>query len=176
MGLIRSLGGMFIGSVLPQRSYWAAKRSDGKWLCELDRVSDGKGGTRPLDWTLDLASAGDLAQPDKSIKELWLFCPPTSEKPLGQSDFVRVEKDHPAFQLKVGMLYAWGAEGRTMEAQLIGRVEDLASGACTCKVWDAEAQLFGDWESNVRAMGSWRDGIGSLGALDVSVLGVHGMD
>lgn len=171
MGIIRSLAGNMIGSILPQRSYWAAKRVDGKWLCELDLIDDGKGGKRQLDWTLDLVSAGDLVRP--GIKELWLFCPPSLSRPLGQSDFFHIDPEHPGFQLKVGLLYAWGMEGRKMEAQLIGRVEDMATGECDCKIWDAGVSAFGDWHTNIHAMGAWREGIASIGALDLNVLGIH---
>jgi len=182
MGLVSSLFGSVIGLFLPDRPYWAVKLHSGKWLSELDMVRDEwqredeedgktvKGKKRPLDWTLDLVSTGDV----RRIAQLWLFCPPNPFYPRGQSDFLEITRPGTAFQLKVRHLHAWGNTGASslMASELIGRVDDPISGACTCKVWDSQMNVMGNWSSSIYDMGSWRDGVSPLHALDLDVQGL----
>lgn len=189
MGLVSSMFGSVIGLFLPDRPYWAVKLHNGKWLSELDTIRDewqrellmnegyperahlGKRGSkRPLDWTLDLVSTGDV----RRIAQLWLFCPPNPFYPRGQSDFLEITRPGTAFQLKVRHLHAWGnvMASSLLSSQLIGRVDDPVGGACTCKVWDSQVNVMGNWSSSIYDMGSWRDGVSPLHALDLDVQGL----
>lgn len=168
--IILSIGKSLIGTILPHRPYWAAKRADGTWLCELDSVYDlSRAHYRPFDWTLDMVSTGDI----KRLTELWLFSPPSRQYPFGQSNkLLLTPGEGSAFQLKVASMEAWGGSGRTLDAMLIGKVTDKESGACECRVWDARLGMMGVWHSNVYEMGSWAPHIAPIHELSHEVLGL----
>lgn len=169
MGFIPSLLGSIIGRILPDRPYWAVKLSSGKMLTELDQQFDHlHGRARPFDWTLDLVSTGDILK----VTELWLFCPPNQMNPRGQVARLPITEPRTAFQFKVGTMDAFGGHARGMQSQIIGRVDDKVSGACTCFVWDSVLNAMGTWHSNVYTMGTWRDGATVIGELSHAVLGL----
>lgn len=171
MGIVTSVFGSVIGLFLPDRPYWAVKlRHTGKWLCELDMRNDVRlGMRRPFDWTLDMVDTGDVCR----IEQLWLFCPPSKQFPMGQSDYLVIPESGTAFQLKVGILHAFGESSRVLASQLIGRVENKETGECSCLVWDVSLGVLGTWTSNIYEMGKWRDGMAPLGNLSQHVLGIQ---
>ena len=117
------------------RSYWAAKRDDGTWLCERKTVHDWQRGTeRHLDWGLDIAATGDCAR----LTEVWLLCPPSKISPLGNTARIPLHRPYSAFSFKIGTADTMGIVGpskQTMQAHIIGRVND-ADGNCVCFAWD----------------------------------------
>ena len=171
MGIVTSVLGSMVGLLLPDRPYWAVKLSTGKWACELDTRKDARipGGVRTFDWTLDLVDTGDIAR----VRELWLFCPPNPMHPMGQTARLPIVDPYSCFQMKVGMVHAFGASDRYMASQIIGRVTNKVEGDCECFVWDAELNAMGTWNSNVYRMGSWREGIAPQGDLSFEVLGLR---
>lgn len=171
MSIVFSKSGTAIGHPLPDRAYWAVKRKDGTFVCELDEVSNFQHGRHPLDWTLDIISTGDW----RNITELWLICPPTPTSPGGNTARLPIQQPGTAFQLKVGHLNSTLAAGnRTLGAQLIGRVTDWESGACECFIFDYEWQALSQpWPSNIYRFGTWRSGIAPIGTLALDVLGLR---
>lgn len=169
MGMVTSVLGSVVGLLLPDRPYWAVKLASGKWACELDTRKGSDGRVRGFDWTLDLIDNGDIAR----VRELWLFCPPNRQHPLGQTARLPIVEPYTCFQMKVGMVHAFGASDRSMVSQLIGRVTNKVEGDCECFVWDAQLQAMGTWSSNVYRMGSWREGIAPPGDLSFEVLGLR---
>lgn len=166
MSLITSALGATIGRLFGDRAYWAAKLQDNRWLCELDTRNG-----RPFDWTLDAVDTGDVLR----IRELWLFCPPNAISPLGNTARLPITEPGTAFQFKVASLDGFldGME-RRIESQIIGRVDDKSTGACTCFIWDAQLKVMSQpWQSNIHRFGSWREGIAKIGALSPEVLGVR---
>jgi hypothetical protein len=147
--MITSFLGSTIGKFFRDHSYWAVKLASGKWYSELDtRYEIRSGLKRPFDWTLDLVDTGDIAH----IKELWLFCPPHPSHPFGQTAMFPITEPYTAFQLKVGMVHAFG--DRQVVSQLIGRVTNKEEGSCECFLWDSHLQSLGIWHSNIYQMGS----------------------
>lgn len=173
--LLQSVGKSLVGLILPNRAYWAVKLEWGgptgktRFQCELDQVFDpALKGYRPFDWSLDLVGTGDI----KYVTELWLFCPPCPQNPQGNSARLPITEKRTGFQLKIANIDAFGATGRGMQSQIIGRVTDKAQGHCECFVWDADLQAFGHWETNIHHMGSWRPEIAPIGTLNYDVLGL----
>lgn len=117
------------------RSYWAAKRDDDKWMCERQYVHDWrKGERRHLDWGLDIAATKDCER----LTEVWLLCPPSKTSPLGNTARIPIVRPYSAFSFKVGTADFVGVVGRgrqTMQAHIIGRVND-SDGSCVCFAWD----------------------------------------
>jgi hypothetical protein len=164
--MIKSVLGATIGRLFGDRAYWAAKLQDHRWISELDQRMG-----RSFDWTLDAVDTGDVLK----IKELWLFCPPNSVSPLGNTARLPITEPGTAFQFKVASVDGFldGME-RKVESQIIGRVDDKATGACTCFIWDAQLRVLSTpWQSNIHSFGSWREGIAKIGALSPQVLGVR---
>lgn len=186
-----SQGGYPIGSPDPDRSYWAVKLNNGKWLCELDQVNDLQRGKRNLDWTLDIASTDDWAY----VTELWMICPPTAISPTGNIARLPISPAGTAFQFKVGVMDSnFGESLRRPLAQIIGRVVNQETGDAEAWVFDYGAGallvhdngkdrdghiIYGPWKTNVYRMGSWRPNIpgtpqvAPIGRLSFDVLGLH---
>lgn len=164
MGVITTLLGSVINTLQPQ-AFWAVKLRNGTFRSELDRRPPG----RAFDWTLDLVDTGEVHQ----IRELWLICPPNRDNPLGQTARLPLRRPGTAFQLKVGMVHGMGETSRTLVSQLIGRVDDPLTGACTCFVWDADLRSLGTWQSAIYPrLGSWRAEIAPIGVLNEEILGL----
>jgi hypothetical protein len=169
MGLITSALGSLIGTLIPQRSYWAVKLENGKWLCELDTRIDSIHPTgRPYDWTLDLIDTSDI----RRVKELWLFCPPTRAHPLGQTAHLEITEPGTAFQFKTANVDVMGAWQRQRVAQVIGRVNDKLTGDCECFIWDQSLKQLLPYRSSIYRFGSWQPGIAPIGALSLDVMGL----
>lgn len=179
--IVFSQGGYPIGNREPGCSYWAIKRNDGTWLCELDPVSR-LAGPQHLDWTLDIASTDDW----KHITELWMICPPTPLSPTGNAARLPIEIPGTAFQTKVGMVQSTiGESTKGCKAQIIGRVDDFETGAATCFVFDYTLPgMIANWQTHIGlerqpAMGLWRPNLpgqpsfAPIGRLSLPVLGIH---
>lgn len=154
--------------------------SDG-WWCEEDTVTDFLIGRRRLDWTLDIVSTGDW----RKIKELWLFCPPTPLNPAGNTARLPIVMPGTAFQFKVATFDSVIVEGRrSVQAQIIGRVNDVETGDCECMVFDYVLQaLVVEWSGNIGlnghpGLGTWRPNIPGkptitpIGRLNLPVCGI----
>lgn len=164
--------GSIISPMLMSKSCWAVKLSDDTFLSELDSRFDlAHAGYRPFDWTLDLIDTGDILK----VKELWLFAPPSANHPFGMSRFLTIEEPGTAFQFKVANVDVMGAWQKTMVNQIIGKVTDKQSGACSCWIWDCVRQEIQEYKSSIYAFGSWRaDGVGQIapiGRLSHEVMG-----
>ena len=175
MALINELlGGRTLVEI--DRPYWAAKLDDDRWLCEAStRVDIRAGRCRLVDWTLDLVSTDDLAR----VRELWLLCPGSKLSPMGNTVRMPILAPYTAFQFKCALVDATpaGAVAHSrMAAMLIGRLDDVESGECTCFVWDAQMQaLYHSWKTNVYApsgMGTWRSGGIPIPRQSLAVLGI----
>lgn len=147
---------------LMQYSYWQVVLSTGRILSELDIVSNQQiQGKRAADWTLDLISTGDISK----VTEIHLISPGYHPAIL------KITEPGTAFQFKNASVLAMGETGRQLEAQIIGRVDDKVTGACTCYIWDRVLGL-GKYGSNINRFGTWRPGIAPIGALSQEVMGL----
>ncbi len=149
---------------LRQYSYWEVQFTSGKVLNELGKVHDFMVGERLVDWTLDLVSTGDM----RRVKEVRLICPG-----ILTHGVLRLTERQTAFQFKSSSAVHDGVrQYRILEAQVIGRINDLDTGACDCFVWDRMLGLF-KYSSNIRDFGSWHDRIAPVGELSQNVLGLR---
>lgn len=148
--------------------YWKATLSNGRTLAKDQSVWDQMlGRDRPLDWTLDLISTGDILK----IKMLHLVYP-------GFRRWVTLTITEPgtAFQFArqvKGMDMSTGEAIDRVEAQIIGRVTDKANGLCEGYIWDRVNGLMGYEDVSVYAFPSWRPGLMAPGKLSLDVLGVR---
>lgn len=143
-------------------SYWRVILSTGRVISELERSFDLVRGKRPINWHLDLVAAGDVAR----IKELWI-CTPAGEAAL------RIDEPYTAYQFSMSSLMTDGSD-RSKLAQIIGRVDDKATGKGIAYIWDvATQQLYKDDQADVMNFGAWRPGITPPGALALPALGVR---
>jgi len=151
---------------LLQNSYWQVTLSTGRRLSEMDVVSSPlQGSERPADWTLDLVTTGDILK----VKELCLIYPGWFTRPA----ILKITEPGTAFQFKTASAMAFGANGRQLEAQVIGRITNKETGACECYIWDRHLGLIG-YQSNVRTFGSWDPGrIAPIGELSQNVIGLR---
>lgn len=154
------------------RSCWAVKLSDDTFLSELDTKFDLRvAGRRQFDWALDLCDTGDILK----VTSLWLFGPPSPAFPAGQTRFLTIEEPGTAFQFKVANVDVMGAWGKTTINQIIGKVTDKESGACTCWIWDGVRQQIQEYQSSIYHFGSWRregpSQVAEIGALSHEVMG-----
>jgi hypothetical protein len=194
MGLIEELLGCSLYKL--DRSYWAVKLDDEKWICETQVSYDWRIGTqRNFDWSNDLVATGDVLR----IKELWLFCPPNKYSPVGNTARLIIEEPGTAFQFKVGhadsnIAVTW----KTMQGHIIGKVTNKEQGLCECFIWDPiqqgmitpetmilDPKTMGplkDEDGNIIYAGktsvynfhSWRPGsVAPLGKLHLQTLGVY---
>lgn len=140
------------------RSYWAVKLKRGRWLSEAWTHTDLSAATeRAYDWTNDLVATGDIAR----VTELWLLCPASATSPVGNTVRVPIRETDRAIQFKRGVFDTNLATGRKqMTAQVIGRLEDYATGEATLFVWDQERfALYAPWHVNLydpQGLGAWR--------------------
>lgn len=115
-----------------------------------------------MDWSNDIVGSGDCAR----IEELWL-CTPAADFLLS------IDREHPAFQLKRGaMTISERGTERIVQAQICGRIEDKATGACKAYIWDIFEQRIYDVRTNVHDFAAWREGVIPIGALSMKVQGI----
>lgn len=151
----------------PSMSHWTVLLSTGKTRSERELIPTlraGMRGVRPLDWTIDLVSTGDIYR----VKEISLNCPD------GRKATLEIIEPGTVFQLKTRSLNFLGASSNPLEYQVIGRVLDKASGQCECFIWDYHPngpEHLLAYRSNIYQFGSWRDNIMPLGVLAHDVQG-----
>ena len=169
-----------------QRPYWRAVLTTGKEVSERGMTFDmGRGGLRPIDWSLDLCSG---ANPDiLKVKEIWLMFP--SE--LTQVTYIEkgnaihqvkndkfssavlpVKEQGCVFQMKIKSLDGFGANTSTFECQIIGAIGDKETGECHCYIWDRELGLVA-YKTSIYDFGSWREGIAPLSNISHTVVGLN---
>jgi hypothetical protein len=172
MGIVSSILGGTIGRFYGPYAYWAVKLDNGKFQSEIDSVFDvAHAGKRPFDWTLDLVATDDILR----VQELWLFCPPNSFNPLGSTARLPILIPGTAFQFKVANMDSnFATATRNVASQVIGRVDDPATGACTFFVYDGPQNVMSfPLHTNIYNFGSWRDGIAPIKQLSFEVLGLR---
>ncbi len=154
-----------------QESYWRVVFDTGRTLSERDQVADPGIGRRPADWTLDLVTTGDILR----VRELHLIYPGLFTRPA----VLRIGEPGTAFEFKTGGLIVEGdgTQSRQIFAQVIGRVDDKASGDCTCWIWDYKLGLL-QYHSNIglgdRWFGTWDPGrIAPTKTFNLEVLGLR---
>lgn len=141
-------------------SYWRAILTSGREISEVQTVRYHGMARRPIKWLEDIVASGDAAR----IAQLWI-CTPKGDAAL------RIDLPYSAYQMQAGLLTL---EGRQVLAQIIGRVDDKASGRGVAFIWDVVTQqLYRDEEANVLSFGAWRPGIVPPGALSLEVIGVR---
>ena len=141
-------------------SYWRAILTTGREISEVQTVTYNGKNKRPILWLEDVVASGDAAR----IAELWI-CTPRGDAAL------RITEPYSAYQFQAGVLML---EGRQTTAQIIGRVDDKASGRGVAFIWDViTQQLYRDESANVMAFAAWRPGIVPPGALALPVIGVR---
>jgi hypothetical protein len=140
-------------------SYWRVVLTTGRVYSELDRVQDTLG-KRPLDWYRDVCSTSDIAH----IAELWLHTP---AGPVA----LKITERNSAYIFNssvMSMVY-----GKSPVAQIIGRVDDKATGTGIAFIWDVtQQQMYKDEQASVLDFKAWRPGIADVGALAIHNMGV----
>jgi hypothetical protein len=157
---------------LLQQSYWQVVLSTGRRLSERDILSNPQTQEphprRPADWTLDLISTDDILK----VKEVHLIYPGFLTRPAA----LKIMEPGTVFQFKTASAMAFGANERRMEAQVIGRIDDKATGECTCWIWDRVLGLI-SYKTNIgmgdKTFGSWHPRIAPIQSLAHSVIGLR---
>lgn len=155
MPIIVSRLGSRIGAFIHNKSYWAVKLRDGRWLSEIDLYPGLRSDHPYYDWSLDLVGTGDVAR----IRELWLFAPPNRLSPMGNTAtlFFGPFEHHTAFQLHIT---GYNTFGRVATSQIIGRVTDKATGDCIAHIWDAKNRVMVvNWETNIKTFARWEQAV-----------------
>lgn len=148
--------------LLRGESCWKILLTSGKTITEDQRSFDLLRGHRLVNWFLDIASTGDCAR----IKELTL-CTPAGEHTL------TIAEPYSAFQFSQNTMGLLSGE-RQQCAQIIGRVDDKATGACSCIIWDAlDHTVHTNHRTNIHDFTSWRRGTPDLKALNYPAMGVR---
>jgi len=141
-------------------SYWKVILTSGREISEVQTITYQGKNKRPIQWLEDVVNAGDAAR----IAELWI-CTPRGDAAL------RITEPYSAYQCQQGVLTL---QGRRTTAQIIGRVDDKATGRGVAFIWDViTQQLYRDSDANVTAFAAWRPGIVPPGALALPVIGVR---
>ena|SRR2546421_5542732 len=174
-----------IGEVLrPQRPWWKVVLTTGKEVSEHDVVF--RDGIRPVDWTLDLISTGDIYK----VTEIWLMFPqelsyhtrvergnPIQQRINGKvgSAVIPIKERGCVFQMKVKTLDRFMGKGAdTFECQIVGAVGDKETGECHCYIWDRVMGLIAYKSTvyNPPGFGTWRDGIAPINNISHAVVGL----
>lgn len=169
MSLIVSRFGSRIGTLLKNRSYWAVRLADDRWLCEIDpKVNIVTGEKRELGWLDDIIANGDIDR----IRELWMFCPVSPGHPFGQTAHLKIKEPGTAFVLN-GRALAIGGNMKYQTYQAIGRVDDKLTGGCAVYVWDHLEKRLYLGQNNVHNFQGWREGVAPLGMLAINNMGLR---
>lgn len=147
-------------------SYWKVTFHSGRELSELDTRTyvdhEQVIRVRAVEWLEDLVGSGDL----KNVKEV-LLCTPDGTAHL------TITEPYTAFQLSRGTLSALTGE-RIKNCQIIGRIDDKASGAATAYVWDVQEQALYQVVFNIHdGLPSWREGVIPVGVLNLKAMDVR---
>lgn len=152
-------------------SYWEVELKGGTVHSELDTKvafeAISSGGVpvarkRKIEW-LDLVANDDV----KNIRYITLVTP------KGKASLY-VPEDYTAIQMKRGTMMMFYANQRIANAQIIGRVDDRATGACTAIIWDVQKQdLFIDHITTVKDFKRWHPDTADVGAMNYEAMGVR---
>lgn len=112
------------------------------------------------DWS-HLVTSGRV----RDIAELRLHCPD------GHTYALTITEPGTAFQLKCASSMAGAGHMRT--AHLIGRINDLAAGACTAYIWDMFAGRVYHHSTSFHRFTAWRAGVEDIGALSPQAQGME---
>lgn len=158
-------------TIFTGQSYWKVRLTSGKEVSELgtkvEHVIHPQTGKlvarkRKIEWLEDITASGDNAH----IKEL-ILCTPRGDAHMP------ISEPYTAFQLHRGFASLFTGE-RMLLAQIIGRVDDKETGACTAAIWDVQEQrLYIDHHTTVSSFSAWRPGVAAVGALSLEVVGVR---
>lgn len=154
------------------RAWWAVRLDNDEWVCEARLHTDVyRGVERHFEWYEDIVANGDGAR----IKELWLLCPANTLSPLGNTARLPILEPWTAFDFKVSHATSnFVSTWKIQEAHVIGRVDNKATGDCTCFIWDERyCVLCEPFHSNVYNFGTWRAGLPPRGALALEKMGVR---
>jgi hypothetical protein len=151
-------------------SYWQVTLTSGKTFHEGQFVFDFIHGSRNISWTNDIVSSGD----SRNISEL-VLCTPEGNVNLP------ILEPYTAFQLQRGTASLLTGE-RIVNCQIIGRVDDKDTGACTAIIWDAigediedgtKKHLYIDHFTTIKNFKKWRSNVADIGAISLDVVGVR---
>lgn len=113
------------------------------------------------DWMHSLVESGDV----RKITELRLHCP------TGQVAVLPITQPGTAFQLKcAGLLQG---HGQMRYAHIIGKIDNVDTGACTAHVWDTFYGLFENHTTSFKDFKAWRPGIDDIGAISPQAQGME---
>lgn len=145
------------------QSYWRVTLLNGKTINEGQITFDFARGTRNVGWLEDIVRSGDCER----IRTLTL-CTPEGEVTLP------ILEPCTAFQLQRGTSSLFTGEN-IANCQIIGRVDDRQTGACTAVIWDVQAEkhLYIDHFTSVKDFKPWRPGVANVGALSYSDVGLR---
>jgi len=173
-----------MGEVIhPQRPWWKVVLTTGKEVSERGVVF--RDGIRPIDWTLDLISTGDIYK----VKEIWLMFPhelpyhtriergnPLHQRIEGKisSAVLPIKERGCVFQMKIKTLDGSpiAMTSSTFEAQIIGAVGDKETGECRCYIWDARLGIIA-YKTSIYDFGSWHERIAPISNISHSVVGLN---
>lgn len=157
-------------TLLAGQSFWTVELTTGRIWSQLDTVFDplrgtGKKQMRPLEWYEDLVATGD----HKRIKVIALHTPKGDVA-------LRIDEPGTAYQLNGAALLldmSGTGGGRQRDAQIIGRVDDKATGLGVAFIWDVPMQqVYKDERADVKNFQGWRPGIAPLGRLAYENMGL----
>lgn len=158
-----------IKKLLRGESYWSLLLDSGKEVIEGQHSFDLLRGIRSVDWYLETASTTDCAH----IKEITLHTPAGIVTLAAHTNTHGGVVPYSIFQFKQGTLPLFSGE-KSFNAQIIGRVDDKETGACTCAVWNAlDKMLHMSHVTNIHNFSSWRRGTPHLGAINYAAMGVR---
>src|SRR6266704_1631278 len=141
-------------------SFWSIKTREGLVIKESQKTVSYNGLLRQKDWGLDVVNK-DI----KNIEEIFLHTP----KGIAS---LEISLPYTAFQFKFGTQSIIFGE-KIRQGQIIGRVDNISNGDCTCAIWDIlEQELYIDHCTNVREFTPWREGSAKFGAMSLDVIGV----
>jgi hypothetical protein len=152
-------------------SFWHVELSTNRTWSQLDTVFDPIRGKpekkymRPLEWYEDLVATGDV----KKIKMIVLHTPKGDAA-------IDIREPGTAYQFNAASLLldiSGGPSGRQRDAQIIGRVDDKATGLGVAFIWDVPMQqVYKDESADIRNFQGWRPGIQPLGLLAIENMGL----
>lgn len=170
-------------AISPQRPWWRVVLTTGKEVSERGMVF--RDGIRPIDWSLDLITTGDILK----VKEIWLMFPQEL------SHYTCIEKGNPihqridgkissavlpikergcVFQMKIKSLDGSpiAMTSSTFECQIIGAVGNKETGECHCYIWDRMMGLVA-YKTSVYDFGTWRESIAKIANISHTIVGLN---
>jgi hypothetical protein len=147
-------------------SYWKVTLTTGKTFHEGQVTFDLRRGPRNIVWLEDVVGSGDNGR----ISELTL-CTPEGDVSLP------ILEPYTAFQLQRGTSLLFAGIS-IVNCQIIGRVDDRETGACTAVIWDVQGDeagkhLYVDHFTTVKDFAKWRDGVMDIGQLSYDEVGLR---